>query len=87
MTDTIDGLSTLIDYIHIGLRGNVDRSEGNSFPLLTIPLTPETRNMKTFTIILSILLAAVPTVARPNMRSLYRVDVGEEAAGEQLFRE
>jgi hypothetical protein len=36
---------------------------------------------------LSILFSAVPTMARPNMRSLYRVDMVEAAADEQIYTE
>jgi hypothetical protein len=42
--------------------------------------------MKTFTT-LTILFAAVPTMARSNMRSLYRVDAGEAAADEKIYSE
>jgi hypothetical protein len=42
--------------------------------------------MKTFST-LTILFAAVPTMARPNMRSLYRVDAGEAAADEKIYSE
>jgi hypothetical protein len=66
----------------------VDRGETNSSfaHISRIIRSHRKRNMK-IVATLSILFSAVPTMARPNMRSLYRVDMVEAAADEQIYTE
>jgi hypothetical protein len=66
----------------------VDRGETNSSFAHNsrIIRSQRKRNMK-IVATLSILFSAVPTMARPNMRSLYRVDMVEAAADEQIYTE
>jgi hypothetical protein len=79
-------ISDFIDCVETDDRGQTISCLAHNFASRR-PRSHRKRNiMKTFST-LTILFAAVPTMARPNMRSLYRVDAGEAAADEKIYSE
>jgi hypothetical protein len=78
-------ISNFIDCVETDDRGQASPFLAHNFANHR-PRSHGKTNMKTFTA-LTILFAAVPTMARSNMRSLYRVDAGEAAADEKIYSE